>query len=50
MNELSTLPAYDARRFYRWIAETVEKYFENPENEKKFEEWRKQREEKENDR
>lgn len=38
MNELSTLPPYDANRFYRRISELAEKYFENPENQKRFEE------------
>lgn len=41
MNELETLPPYDADRFYRRIAELTEKYFENSENKKKFEEWKK---------
>lgn len=43
MNELSTLPPYDANRFYRRIAELTEKYFEISENKKKFEEWKKQK-------
>lgn len=46
MYELSTLPRYDANRFYRKIAELAEKYFEEPENKKRFEEWRRECEEK----
>lgn len=44
MNELSTLPQYDANRFYKWIAKMTEMYFEIPENKKRFEEWKKERE------
>lgn len=44
MNELSTLPPYDVNRFYRRIAELTEKYFEISENQKRFEEWKKERE------
>lgn len=44
MKELSTLPLYDVHRFYRRIAKLTEKYFENPENQKRFEEWKKERE------
>lgn len=43
MNELETLPAYEARRFYREIARMTEKFFEDPENQKRFKEWQKQK-------
>lgn len=40
LNELSTLPAYEERYFYRRIAELAAKYLENPENRQRFEEWK----------
>lgn len=44
MNELSTLPPYEAKRFMRWVAEATERYFENPDVKRRFEEWKKERE------
>ena len=44
MNELETMPEYEMRRFCRRIAELAEKYFEDPENQRRFEEWEKEQE------
>lgn len=41
--DVSTLPVYDRNRFFREIAKMTEKYFENPENKKKFEEWKRKK-------
>jgi len=43
MNELSTLPTYEAKSFMLWVAEATERYFENPDVEKRFEKWKKER-------
>lgn len=43
MNEMLTLPPYEANSFYRRIAELAEKYFENPTNKKRFDEWKNER-------
>lgn len=43
MNELSTLPLWESYSFYRRLAKLTEKYFEDPENQKRFEEWKQQR-------
>lgn len=39
--ELSTLPRYEARDFFLWIAKMAEAYLEIPENKRRFKEWRK---------
>lgn len=44
MNELSTLPTYEAKSFMLWVAEATERYFENPDVKRRFEEWKKERE------
>lgn len=44
MNELSTMPTYELNRFALWVAEAAERYFENPDVKKRFEEWKKERE------
>lgn len=41
MNELSTLPPYEAKSFMRWVAKSAEAYFENPDVKRRFEEWKK---------
>lgn len=43
MASISTLPKYESEQFMRWLAEAAEKYFENPENQKRFEQWKKER-------
>ena len=43
MNELSTLPPYEAKSFMLWIAKATEAYFENPDVKRRFEEWKKER-------
>lgn len=44
MNELSTLPPYEAKSFMLWLAEATEAYFQNPDVKRRFEEWKKERE------
>ncbi|MBQ8637113.1 MAG: hypothetical protein IJ423_05500 [Clostridia bacterium] len=44
MNELSTLPTYEAKSFMLWVAKATEAYFENPDVKRRFEEWKKERE------
>lgn len=38
---MEQLPAYEAKSFARWVAEATEKYFENPDVKRRFEEWKK---------
>lgn len=40
MNELSTLPPYEARSFMLWVAKATEAYFQDPDVKKRFEEWK----------
>lgn len=47
MNDLSTLPPFEAKMFFRWVAETTEAYFENPDVKRRFEEWKKEKAKKE---
>lgn len=47
MNELSTLPPYEAKSFFLWVAKATEAYFENPDVKKRFEEWKKERKKRE---
>ena len=44
MANISTLPTYETKSFALWVAHTAETYFENPENLKRFEAWKKERE------
>lgn len=44
MNELETIPTYEMQSFCRQIAKLAEKYFEDPENKRRFEEWEKEQE------
>ena len=41
MNILENLPEYEKNQFLRWIAEAKEEYFKDPENQIRFEEWKK---------
>ena len=43
MNELSTLPTYEAKSFMLWVAKATEAYFENPDVKERFEKWKKER-------
>ena len=40
---------FEFRHFMRWLAKATEKYFEDPEVQKRFEEWKKERDAKENE-
>lgn len=44
MAAISTLPKYETNSFARWVAEATERYFENPDVKRRFEEWKKERE------
>lgn len=46
-NIFETLPEWNARYFYRKIAEMAEKYFEDPEVRKRFRVWQKKQRERE---
>ena len=46
VNELSTLPPYEAKSFMLWLAEATKAYFEDPDVKRKFEEWEKECQEK----
>lgn len=48
MNILDNLPEYEKNQFLRWIAEAAEEHFKDPENQKRFEEWKKSRNEQQN--
>lgn len=41
MTPISTLPKYELDNFCRWLARATEKYFENPDVQKRFAEWQK---------
>lgn len=40
MASISTLPTYEINSFARWVAEATERYFENPDVKRRFEEWK----------
>lgn len=42
MAALDFVDKYEERQFYRWLGKVCEKYFEDPENKKRFEEWKKE--------
>lgn len=44
MSELSTMPTYDLNRFALWVAKATEAYFQDPDVQKRFEEWKKEKE------
>ena len=44
------LPAYEEKSFARWVAKATEEYFKNPEVKKRFEKWKKEKSEMENER
>ena len=46
MSELSTMPEYEIRSFSRWLAKATEAYFKDPDVQRRFEEWKKEREQK----
>lgn len=43
MSAIKTLPTYEAQSFISWVAEATERYFENPDVKRRFEEWKKER-------
>lgn len=45
---IETLPAWEANNFYSKIAHMAERYFNIPENQRKFEEWLKKKKGNEN--
>lgn len=48
MSELSTVPGYELDWFSRKLIKMMDKFFEDPDNKKRFEEWERQ-ENKKND-
>ena len=40
-----TLPTFEANSLYRWVANATLAYFENPEVQARFEQWKKERKE-----
>lgn len=42
--DITTLPKYEEWAFGRWLAKTVEAYFENPDVKRRFEEWKREEE------
>ena len=46
--EISTLPLWETRNFCRWLIKAVEESFKDPEFKKRFEEWERSEEGKEN--
>lgn len=43
MSAIKTLPTYEAQSFISWVAEATERYFENPDVKRRFEDWKKER-------
>lgn len=43
MAEISTLPTYEINSFSRWVAKATLTYFENPDVQARFEEWKKEK-------
>ena len=41
---LETLPAYESMSFARWLAKATEEYFKDPDVQRRFEAWKKERE------
>lgn len=41
--DIMTLPEWEMKNFCRWLIKATEKYFEDPEVQKRFEEWKKER-------
>jgi len=46
MGAIQSLPTYEMNSFARWVAKATEQYFKNPEVQKRFEQWKREREEK----
>ena len=47
MSAIQTVPKREMKSFCRWVAQATEKYFENPEVQKRFEAWKKERDQNE---
>ena len=43
MAEISTLPTYEMNSFARWVANATLAYFENPDVQARFEQWKAER-------
>ena len=43
MTPVQTLPHHEINSFARWVVKATEMYFNNPDNQKRFEEWKKER-------
>ena len=49
MYDIQTLPAFEKREFFRWVARATEEYFKNPDVQKRFKEWENKRKDGEKD-
>ena len=47
MPNIETLPPYKSYSFAKWLGEATEKYFENPDVKRRFEEWKREKARKE---
>lgn len=45
MNELETMPIYEARSFAEWVAKATEEYFKDPDVKRRFKKWQKEQKE-----
>lgn len=41
--DISTLPEWEMKSFARWLYKATEKYFEDPDVKRRFEEWMKEK-------
>lgn len=41
--DLSTMPQFEINNFALWLAKTVEAYYKDPEHQREFEEWEKEK-------
>lgn len=48
MNILENMPEFERNQFLRWVAEAAQEHFKVPENQRRFEEWKKSRNEQQN--
>lgn len=48
MSDISTTPTWELNHFCSWLVKGVEAYYENPENQRRYEEWLKEKERKAN--
>ena len=47
MYDIDTLPEYEFNSFARWVIKATEEYFKDPEVQRRFKKWQKEKREKE---